>query len=194
MKNRLTLLFFLIFFSSICYTTTVFAGDNNFRNTTWGMTTAQVLESEKSKPEHQTDKLIAYRDTISGLNTLVLYNFTNGILTHARYGIVEPHSDPNLYINDFNSLEALLNEKYGNPSEEKVIWNNEKYKMDSSMHGIAVGLGHIFQYTTWQKKTTQIQLALFGEKNEVHLMIEYSDLAFFKTRMTNQKKSDKNKL
>ncbi len=64
---------------------------------------------------------------ISELDCVVVYFFTNNLLTGARYYFTESHSNDNDYIYDYNSMKELLTKKYGEPTTDDDWWKDDLY-------------------------------------------------------------------
>lgn len=146
----------------------------DFRKTTWGMTKAQVKQTETSEIIKETDDVLAYRADLAGYQSFVIYIFAGDKLTRAKYSIIEEHSNKNDYISDFNSIKELLQKKYGIPKEDEKIWKNDLYKDDYSQWGFAVSLGHLTYYSSWETEKTSVFYILNGENYDLKTVIEYS--------------------
>ena len=147
--------------------------ENGFRSCEWGANFTSVKESEKLDLLSEDDSMLAYNTTISGLNTLVGYLFTEGKLTTGRYIVSESHSNKNDYISDYNSLKKLLEKKYGIPIEDKTYWKDDLYKDKYSDWGFAISLGHLIYYSTWSNDFSDITIMLSGENYKFTLMVEF---------------------
>lgn len=147
------------------------AGD--FRNARWGMSVAEVKLSETAKLLDESDGILLYESSLSGLDVFVGYVFTNGILVRGKYISVERHSNRNDYITDYNTLKDLLTKKYGAPIDENVFWLDDLYRDDYSDWGFAVSLGHLKYFDSWETERTAITAALYGDNYEITHGIEY---------------------
>ena len=67
----------------------------------------------------------------------------------AAYAFNESYVNPNKYIDDFNKIKKILSEKYGEPTNENIIWSNRLYEDDPSEYGFAVSIGHLMYISTW---------------------------------------------
>lgn len=147
---------------------------NDFRNTSWGMSKAEVKEAETKVLEAEKENLLVYQDKVLGFPTGVSYIFAKGKLVRAKYFIIESHVDKNDYISDYATLFEALRSKYGNKYEDHHYWDNELFKKYPKYWGLAVSLGHHYYYSKWKTDTTSVLLYLKGQDYKTNLGIEYS--------------------
>ena len=168
----------------------------NFRKTVWGMARESVKLTEKRKPIIDKGNNLAYNDTLIGLNMGVFYNFVENKLVRAGYGVVEEHSNKNLYIQDYKELKGVLLEKYGEPSDKwfggdkykEITWLNDLYKDDPSHWGFAISLGHLVYQSCWETDETDIVLRLSGDNYEIQL-----NLVYFSKKLKDLEEKEKEK-
>jgi len=169
-------------------------GKTNFRATRWGMTIEEVKKIEgepiqKSKTEGLD--IIGYQGKISGMDCLVGYIFAGNKLTRAKYVFAEEHSNKNLYINDFNEIKKILTDKYGEPKDDNVHWLDDLYKDDYSDWGMAISVGDLRYFTTWDLPETSITSFLVGDNYEISLGVEYVGKGFEELEEKAKKKAEK---
>lgn len=166
--------------------------DIGFRNSKWGASIQHVKESEKLSINDESGSVLVYKTAISNIDVLVGYLFTEGKLTSGRYLAQDEHSNKNEYITDYNDLKALLEKKFGQPSQDKSIWKNDLYKDDYSDWGFALSLGHLVYFSTWENSDSEIMIILTGENYDIQLMIEYVsiELKEFKENSVKKKALD----
>ncbi|MFW6172731.1 MAG: hypothetical protein ACOC5T_03205, partial [Elusimicrobiota bacterium] len=151
-------------------------GETNFRNTRWGMAIEEVKKIEgepKEQIKSQGLDIIGYQRIVSGMDCLVLYIFAENKLTRAKYSFAEKHSNLNIYIDDFKKIKKTLTEKYGEPKNDNKYWLDDLYKDDYSDWGMAISVGDLRYFTTWDMPETTITLALTGDNYEISLVVEY---------------------
>jgi hypothetical protein len=174
------------------------ARQEDFRGAKWGMSPAQVRETERKKPDDESQtgaKMnLYYHDTISGLPSDVLYIFAYDELVRAKYLLRVKHSNDNEYIRDYDKLSEALMEKYGSPKSKDVVWKNDLYKEDPQHWGIAVALGHAVFYTTWETSATVIFLYLDGDNFKIDFGIEYASKALKSLEDKADKEKERGKL
>ncbi len=151
---------------------------SDFRKTKWGMTEAAVKATESSAPTKEQAKgskqIVVYKDTVSGLPCYVVYIFLNDKLVRTKYIATVEHTNKAACLSDFEVLASALREKYGNPKSDDSFWSNDLYKENPDEWGMAVAVGHLSKYATWETDTTKIVLALRGDNFEIDLEIEYA--------------------
>jgi hypothetical protein len=175
---------FIVFFIPLILvskTDTQHKAKYTFRKTLWGMTKESVKISEKKEPALDQEATLAYQDTLIGLNMGVYYYFVNNKLVRSGYGIIEKHSNRNLYIKDYDKIKEALIEKYGDPSDKwvngkkykEIVWLNDLYKDDPSHWGLAISIGHLAYQLIWITEETEIYLHLTGDNYEIQLLVSY---------------------
>lgn len=152
----------IILFLFIIYPTTVFAedfangGKFSFRNTSWGMTQAEVKKSEEIQVHDSSDKMLLYHTVLNQKDAEIEYLFLNGKLTQATYTINEGYYDPADTYDDFVMFEEVLKNKYGKPnSVEKIGVGTESIRKSLS-EPVAMSLGYLILKSTWNLKNTSI--------------------------------------
>lgn len=150
----------------------------DFRKARWGMTSAEVKETEASKPAQEmsngTKQLIIYKDSIGGLPCDIIYILAHDKLVRAEYSVTVEHSSKTEYLSDFHSLVTSLTEKYGNPSNENTYWQDDLKKDDQAQNDASDVKGRLNKYTTWITATSSIVLYLTGDSSEIALGIQCS--------------------
>lgn len=153
------------------------AGD--FRETTWGMSIAEVKEIEgdaEIEEVFQGVPTLGYQREFEAGNrqysALVFYEFVNDALFGALYAFDNQHTDKYQYIRDFFRLKIVLDQKYGK-TEMNVDWRNTLYKDDKQQWGTAVAAGHLAFSSEWKTKTSTIFLALSGDNFKIQHSLRY---------------------
>jgi hypothetical protein len=59
--------------------------ETNFRNTYWGMTRSEVLDSEPTEPVLNTDEHIYFNGELNGISCVIIFNFFKDELTSSSY-------------------------------------------------------------------------------------------------------------
>lgn len=75
----------------------------DFRETKWGFSKKQVMESEKLSLVVNKDDIIGYESSIANMKCLIGYIFTNDKLTRTKYVIQETHTNKSDFISDYNT-------------------------------------------------------------------------------------------
>lgn len=149
------------------------AEEFNFRKTRWGMSQAQVKSSESLESAKEDPNFLGYRTSVIGKNVFMAYYFINNQLVRTRYILAEEHSNKNDYISDYNAFKDILTKKYGQPSDEQTFWKNDLYKDDYSDWGMAISVGHLAYFSSWETQDTEIDSMLAGENFRINCIVEY---------------------
>ena len=153
----------------------------HFRNTHWGMSKEQVIETEgKPVRDEIVEGLnaIAYDSKIDEKHCAIIYYFAENKLVSSKYHFLHNHINLNLYLFDFANLKKNLIKKYGEPKEHKPVWLNDLYKNSPDDIGRAISYGHLKLLTKWETPETNIFLGIMGDNYKIKLIIEYSSIKY----------------
>jgi len=149
----------------------------DFRSVRWGMTSREVLASETDcmiVDVDGTGEMLMGMSTVAGYSATVIYEFDPlGQLTGGGYMFSEQHTDGSLYIDDFEDLQGLLTEKYGQPVFAGPNWKNELFRYQRASWGTALALGHVSFLARWETPRTTIMLYLNGDDFKIRHAIIY---------------------
>ena len=148
----------------------------DFRNVKWGMTVAQVKQTEKLKLLEEGKESLTYDYTLIGMKCNIIYHFKAGKLFSALYTIQQKHHDPALFNKDFVSLRKHLRLMYGTPATIQDIWKNDQFKPDESKWGFAVSIGFLTRLVTWRTGETRVTLQMEGQNHEIFINIKYASI------------------
>lgn len=173
----------------------------DFRGTNWGMTQAQVIATESAQPTAvqlaDGETVVRYDPVKHGdLTGRLLYFFVDGKLVRAKYISNAQHAEKNDFIADFRAVEPVLMEKYGKPSAERAVWDNDQFQLERLPYldqdralassvlasdpnvGLSVSLGYLRLYTQRVTPRTKIVHALTGGDSKIVHQIEYRSVEF----------------
>ena len=178
-------IFILLIISSILviFTLSLYAAEAtkyDFRKTNWGMSKEQVKATEDAKLDIEDDSkpgcfILAYSNIkIDGRDSICVYYFLEDKLYQSAYGFLRKHSNDNFYIDDYENLKGILTKKYGKPVLDNVTWRNDLFKDDKQSWGLAVSIGHLEYFSSWETSTTYIMLGLDGDNYKIDLTLGYS--------------------
>jgi len=166
---------FILFFSG---TSLINAQPTDFRNFSWGDSFEKVVNNEKAKLVTKVgDDEIVYRDMLGGSDCEVTYIFNdNNKLVSGMYKINRKYSNPQLYIEDYETYRSLLSQKYGNPSSDKENWRiNAMTLSDRHNYGQAIVKGDLALSGIWLTPRSSINLLLQStEKDDATMYIIYT--------------------
>jgi hypothetical protein len=180
----------------VCLTLACPISAQDFRKATWGMTQAQVMATEPDRPaeiRQENGETIVKYDSVETAQfpARLLYIFVNDKLVRAKYVSNAEHSELNDFIADFRAVEPILVEKYGKPSTERAVWEDDLYQQErlpyldqdralpadvlpSDQHaGLAVSVGNLRLITQRSSAHTKITHALTGANSRIVHQIEY---------------------
>jgi len=155
-----------------------FFSETGFCSSNWGSSIVEVKGNESAEPLSETDELLAYEKSISGVNAMIGFLFTQKKLTTGRFLFTEEHSNKNDYINDYNTIKELLIKKYGEPKDENTYWKDDLYRDKYSDWGFAISLGHLVYYSSWSTDSSDITIMLSGENYKISHLLEYKSKQF----------------
>lgn len=147
-----------------------------FRDTEWGMSKQQVINTEGRKPDYETDTILGYEGTITGFESLIGYYFVNGELYQGMYILSHQHTNKTDYIYDYNKIKKLLIDKYGQPTQDYIFWKDDLYRDDPDDWGMAIITGDLWYVSGWESNGTRIMLSLSGDNYEINFTLTYDDI------------------
>jgi hypothetical protein len=149
----------------------------DFRNTSWGMDRAQVVATEGTPSqmrERGGEIVLRYESArLAGLDCRVVYIFAKDKLVRSKYVFQQEHAEKNDFLADFTMVDAFLIGTMERPTEQRVSWHDEEYKMEPRRYGVAVSLGHLLYSTQWKGTRTVVTHALSGENGAITHEVEY---------------------
>ena len=95
------------------------------------------------------------------------------MLSKISYIFIAEHSNNNFFINDFETVNIALQDKYGRPSIEDTYWLKNTFKNDPSRWGLAIISGHMFMKSEWRTNTTEVHHLLRGDNYKAAHVLSY---------------------
>jgi hypothetical protein len=168
----------------------------DFRQTTWGMSKAQVLAAESKPPSEVREsngEVVVQFDSmkLAGLDGSVVYLFAKDRLVRAKYVLDMRHEDLNDFIADYRAVEPLLRNALGEPTWQRAVWEDDSTQDEKKGYldqdralaentfpsdrnvGLAVSLGHLKLYTELGEGRTKVMHAMTGADGRITHQIEY---------------------
>lgn len=166
---------------------------SQFRETEWGMTKKQVKAKENSTLRNETDDELTYDVEIANITAWLYYLFVDNQLCGGGYNFLDKHTSDIQYINDYYKIKDILIDKFDQPAEDDMIWENDLYKDDPDEYGPAVSLRHLIFKAGWKTEDTEILLILDIDQHQIghdlfYLSPMYMDL--YDQRQANHDKND----
>ena len=150
-------------------------GDNNsFRNSKWGMSKEEVTALEvKMDPVEVNKNTIKYKTQILGKNVELIYLFSQNKLAAAAYILEDNYLNSKHFLNTYRQFTSALTQKYGPPEEEKINWLNDRFRNENQKRGLALSLGHMEYFASWETASSIIRSSLKEKNHDVLCLIEY---------------------
>jgi hypothetical protein len=176
------------------YKKTLKVREVKFRGMPWGSTAEQIRQANLEKPTFESENNLIYRDTINDLDTACSFILADDRFVRGKYKFLEGHTDANRYLWDYEGIEKLLKEKYGDPNEENELWLNNTWKNDPRAKGKSISAGYLALFSKWEVGEVDIVHVLHGDNYKVEHVLEYSQKAMSVIEESLREKEDKSKL
>jgi len=165
-----------------------------FRGIPWGQEAGLIKKSISEEPLYDDDRVLSYKDSLSGLKAQYALFLANGRFIRGRYIFTERHTNDNLFMTDFEEIDKLLKEKYGNPKEHETSWLNDLYKDNFEHWGMAISMGHLLIFSEWRMGNVTIYHSLHGDNFDIYHILEYQHKHMQALEDVLKKEEDKAKL
>lgn len=165
-----------------------------FRGIPWGQEVGLIKKSISEEPLYYDDHILSYKDNLGGLNTQYVFFLANGRFIRGRYIFTDRHTNNNLFMADFEKIDKILYEKYGDPKVHGEKWLNDLYKDDFEQWGFAISMGHLFIFSEWTKGNVAIYHSLHGDNFDIYHILEYQQKYMQDLEDALKKEEDKSKL
>lgn len=143
-----------------------------YQKARWGASKAEVKKLYPAAKEH--DGSLALTNKVAGKNALTVFVFSENKLTVAGVVLTERYMNKNSHLADYAELKSLLTKKYGEPATDETSWSQDLYRGDAEHYGMAVSVGHLRLWSTWETEKTSIELSCFGENFDVTVRVRYA--------------------
>lgn len=164
--------------------TQVIEGSENekydFREATWGMSRAEVMQTEEGAPVFNSEYKIDYETEMLGFDSKISYTFSDDELIRASFQLLTKPKTNNEYIEIYENIQKELRKKYGKTFIDTIQHRDPSLTVDPEVNGNAVCNGELLYATQWDTQSSDIQLLLRGEDSECFLTIMYLSEAGFR--------------
>lgn len=150
---------------------------HGFRGVAWGASPGTVRKREPTRltVTGDSDSVLSYLDErAAGFAASIFYFFVDGQLVEGSYLFNNQHTNATLFVSDYDSVKALITEKYTVPSKDETTWLNDLFRDDLSEWGTAIKIGHLRFQTTWELTDTIVSLQLIGDNYKVIFGLRYT--------------------
>ena len=137
-----------------------------------GFSLEQLREQETVELIRETTDSLFYGAQVAGINATLIYVQYGGVVLEAVYVFEQNHMDPEVYIEDFFSVNAFLQEIFGRGFREipGPSWHSKTSRahleslpsLYGDSLGVAVERGFAQYLNSWTMEDKQIQLRLVG--------------------------------
>lgn len=128
----------------------------------------------------EREALVVAKD-FSDHGVLEGYDFREGSLIAGQYLVLQrPVNGLNEFIDYYSALKTSLTNTYGQPTEDRSVWNNDLYQPLPDYWGIAVQMGHLRYAANWNTPDGIISIELTGNHHS-RLAINYRSAASFES-------------
>ena len=145
----------------------------NFRNTTWGMSKEEVMQSEDTNPVFESEYKIDYEIQMLGYDSKIGYTFNNDELIRASFLLLGKPKSNSEFIEIYENIQKQLKKKYGKTVIDTIQHKDPSKNIQPDDFADAVCRGDLLYATQWDTKSSDIQLLLRGENSECFLTLMY---------------------
>lgn len=159
-----------------------------FRGLEWGSEKAEVIEKE-GKPDTQSNAGLAYKDSISATDCMVLFYFDDG-LSMGLYVFTPSYFNDIKHLRDYNDINQLLKSKYGAP--DKTVRNRDNNEYTDA--GQELSIGKLAWLDAWRIGDVRISHIVGRDEDGIYHTLEYKNLPLTKERDEQREEETKEKL
>jgi hypothetical protein len=139
----------------------------------WGRNQATLRTAVAGNIREDEQGKLIYLRNLSDHGVLEGYEFNQGLLARGQYVVLQrPLNGLNEFIGYYQTLKQMLIDRYGTPSQDRVVWDNDLYQPVPDYWGVAVLIGHLHYHSMWEAPEGIITLELTGNRHS-RLFLEY---------------------
>lgn len=139
----------------------------------WGQHPEALRLSVAGTVERDEEGKLIYLRNLSDHGVLEGYEFRHESLVRGQYILLQrPLNGLNEFIEYYRRLKELLTTKYGDPTNDQTVWDNDLYQPVPDYWGVAVLIGHLHYHAAWETPEGTITLELTGNRHS-RLFLEY---------------------
>ena len=147
--------------------------DGVFRYANWGDSVETIEKKETNVADLKDNRGLLYKNVkLLTHNANAVYFFNNNGFKSGMYSIENTHTNENLYIDDFNSINKVLTQKYGEPTVNTVNWIRDVLKDDP---GLALYYGDVEYVSIWELENLTVGHNLSCDNFEISHNIFYTN-------------------
>ncbi len=153
-------------------------GEPQFRKVRWGWSPEVVKAVESAEPAESSGDVLRYSETVSGNECVLEYHFEGGKLVAGRYVYIEKLDDPVFDGERAEDWQDALEEKYGDPIDEKVWIDPELMTPENINNRDAINRAPANGQATadmyWKTPDADIQMHYGGTDGNLNVYVEYT--------------------
>jgi len=140
----------------------------------WGDGPERLRTAVYGNIERDEQGKLIYLRNIHDHGVLEGYEFRQESLVRGQYIVLQrPLHALNEFIGYYTSLKQALEGIYGEPSLDRVVWDNDVYQPLPDYWGVAVMIGHLHYHARWEVPEGTITLELTGNRHS-KLFLEFT--------------------
>lgn len=140
----------------------------------WGQNPERLRTAIAGRAEQIDQSALVYLRNIAAHGVLESYEFRRESLVSGRYMLVQrPVNGLNEFIGYYSVLKQFLSNSYGGPTLDEIVWDHDLYRSLPDYWGVAVMIGHLHYYASWNTADGTISLELTGNRHS-KLLLEYT--------------------
>jgi hypothetical protein len=121
---------------------------------------------------------LVYLRNIGEHGVLEGYEFRLDLLVRGQYIVLQrPLNSLNEFIGYYQAVKRTLTERFGAPSQDRVVWDNDLYQPVPDYWGVAVMMGFLHYHAMWHTQDGLLTLDLTGNHHS-KLTINYYSKGF----------------
>ncbi len=139
----------------------------------WGHSRESVRDRTAGTLQREDSTALIYTGTLLDHGVVEGYDFREGSLVRGRYVFLQrPVNGLNEFIEYYAAVKDTLTAVYGQPLDDRTMWENDLYEPLPDYWGIAVQMGHLRYTATWKTPQGTMSIELTGNHHS-RLAIEY---------------------
>ena len=125
--------------------------------------------------ERDEEGKLIYLRNLSDHGVLEGYEFRHESLVRGQYILLQrPINGLNEFVDYYRTLKELLTARYGDPTSDQTVWDNDLYQPVPDYWGVAVLIGHLHYHAAWETPEGAITLELTGNRHS-RLFLEHKN-------------------
>lgn len=132
------------------------------RHFVWGATPEDVRKFETATFYKKDATSEYYVEQLDDFNRTIRYDFKDGELWRGYYGYNElDHPDSMMIMQRAADFQIVLEQIYGKPTTDELVWKNTRYRGNSNWLGAAMRSGDVKVRVTWMLPGTKVVMEAY---------------------------------